>query len=63
MVNVIIRHPKKGRRNIGDIFCGTDMWGRGEGVQDSKLTIEILFSEAKARKKPQFFIFFQLREF
>lgn len=31
------------------------MWARGQGVQDSKLTIEILFLEAKYRKKKFFF--------
>lgn len=55
MVNVIIRH-KKGENtlnigNIGEIFFGTDMWRRGEGMQDSKLTIEILLPEAKGIKK------------
>lgn len=48
---------KKGKNNlnignIGEIFCGTDMRGRGAGVQDSKLTIEILLAEEKDRRKP-----------
>lgn len=59
MENVIIRH-KKGKNalnigNIGEIFCGADMWGRGEEMQDNKLTIGILLPEAKDIKKTNSF--------